>query len=252
MKIKFNEQEFDVLDTVIAEAIEKKTVVEIKDETVTIFKTDEYNTRLENIKKDEYKKGRKEGVEIEWKETKRKLGIELEGKNGDEILDAFRLKVLADAKIELLKIETEKTDLSNQFSQKEKEVKINSMIFTSIPDKALSETLTRSDVSALFKANGFGVDIDNDKEVVKFNGEIIKHLTTLEPLKLSDVMNKFVTDKGLMKGEGGRGAGDNIPAGTAGTLEAFEKEMTDKNIKVGSIEFSKEMGERIKNKTLKI
>ena len=34
--------------------------------------------------------------------------------------------------------------------------------------------------------------------------------------------------------------------------EAFEKEMTDKNIKVGSIEFSKEMGARIKNKTLKI
>jgi len=196
--------------------------------------------------------------------------LELEGKNGDEILDAFRLKVLADAKVEpskkmteyeatikqlrenLLKIETEKTELANQFSQKEKEGKINSMIFTSIPDKALSETLTRSDVSALFKANGFGVDMDGDKEVVKFNGEIMKHQTTLEPLKLSDVMNKFVTDKGLMKGEGGRGAGDSIPPATGGTLEAFEKEMTNKNIKVGSIEFSKEMGDRIKNKTLKI
>jgi len=40
MKIKFNEQEFDVQDTVIADAIEKKTAVEIKDDAVTIFKTD--------------------------------------------------------------------------------------------------------------------------------------------------------------------------------------------------------------------
>jgi len=270
MKIKVNEQEFEVQDTVIAEAIEKKTAIEIKDAAISVFKTDEYNTRIENLKKDEYKKGRKEGVEIEWKETKRKLGIEIEGKNGDEILDAFRLKVLTDAKVEpnqkikdleadkiklqqnLTKLETEKTELSNQFAQKEKEGKINSIIFSSIPEKAVSETLTRNDIVSVFKGNGYQVDIVDEKEVVKVNGEVLKHTTTLEPLKLSDVMSKFVTDKGFLKQDGGRGASDSTEKGTPGTLEAFTKEMEAKEIKVGSEAYAKEMGERIKNKTLKI
>ena len=39
MKIKVNEQEFEVQDELITQAIEKKTAIEIQDETVQIFKT---------------------------------------------------------------------------------------------------------------------------------------------------------------------------------------------------------------------
>jgi hypothetical protein len=270
MKININGTEIEVQDDIVSQAIEKKEAVKISNDKIMLFTSDDYNTRIENLKKDEYKKGRKEGVEIEWKETKRKLGIEIEGKNGDEILDAFRLKVLADAKVEpnqkikdleadkiklqqnLTKLETEKTELSNQFAQKEKEGKINSLIFSSIPEKAVSETLTRNDIASVFKGNGYQVDIVDEKEVVKANGEILKHGTTLEPLKLSDVMSKFVTEKGFLKQDGGRGEGDKTKDGTPGTLEAFEKEMKEKNITMGSEAYAKEMGERIKNKTLKI
>ncbi len=270
MKINVNGTELEVQDEVIAGAIEKKETLKIENDKIILFSVDDYNTRIENLKKDEYKKGRKEGVEIEWKETKRKLGIEIEGKNGDEILDAFRQKVLTDAKIEpnkkiteqdemikqlranLAKEESEKNELKKSFSQKEKENTINSMIFTAIPEKAISETMTRSDVAVLFKGNGYQLDLEEGKEVVKFNGEVLKHTTTLEPLKLSDVMSDFVTKKGLIKSEGGRGAGDDVSKGTPGTLEAFDEEMKAKNILENSPEYVREMNIRIKDKTLKV
>jgi len=271
MKIKVNEQEFEVQDTVIAEAIEKKTALEIKDAAISVFKTDEYNTRIENIKFETSKQARINQTEVIGKERKKRWGIEGIASTKDEEIDnAIREKILADAKIEpnqkikdleadkiklqqnLTRLETEKTELSNQFAQKEKEGKINSIIFSAIPEKAVSETLTRNDIVSVFKGNGYQVDIVDEKEVVKVNGEVLKHTTTLEPLKLADVMSKFVTDKGFLKQDGGRGAGDSTDKGTPGTLEAFTKEMKAKEIEVGSEAYAKEMGERIKNKTLKI
>lgn len=269
VKVVLNGQSMELDKDIITKGIEKGEV-EIKDENILVFAKPDYETRIENLKKEEYKKGRKEGVEIEWKETKRKLGLEIEGKNGDEILDAFQKKILADAKIEpskkiqeleadkiklqsnLTKLEQEKTELSNSFAQKEKESKVNSRLFQIIPDKAVTEHTTRNDISILFKGNGYSLDYDGDKEIAKFNGEIIKHPVTLEPVPVTDVMAKFVTDKGLIKNEGGRGAGDDTGGSTPGTLEAFTKEMELKGFKVGSEAYAKEMGVRIANKTLKV
>ena len=270
MKVNINGTTIELKDEEITQAIEKKEELKVIDETLLLSVKADHDTLIENIKKDEYKKGRKEGVEIEWKETKRKLGLEIDGKNGDEIIDAYRKKVLEDAKIEpnkkitelndtvgqlrinLKKAEDERDEVKNSFTQKEKQIKINSSIFTAIPDKAVNEKIKRSDVVAMFTGNGYSVDIQEEKEVVTFNGEVLKNDKTLEPLKLSDVMNQFVTDKGLIVNSGGTGGKDFTQQASAGTIEAFEKEMKEKDILPGSKAFADEMGERIKNKTLKI
>lgn len=270
VKVVFNGQSIELDKETITQGIEKGEVA-ITDENILLFTKEENEKRLKNVETSSYNKGKKDGVEIEWKETKRKLGLDIDGKNGDEIIDAFRVKILADAKIEpskkiqeleadmaklksnLLIAEEEKTKLKTSFELKEKEGKINSVIFNSIPEKAINETISRNDISALFKANGYGVDIQDGKEIVLFNGEVMKDQKTLEPVAVKPIIEKFVTDKGLLKPTGGAGGGDATPGQhTPGTLEAFNKEMADKDIKFNSPAYIKEMQSRIKDKTLKI
>jgi len=269
IKVIFNGNSIEMPKEIISQGVEKGEIT-ITDESLLLFKKEEYETRTKNIEKENYNKGKRDGVEIEWKETKRKLGLEIEGKNGDEIIDAYRNKILADAKVEpnkkiqdleadnaklksnFLKAEQEKTEAINSFAVKEKEIKTNSLLFNDIPDAAAT-TFTKSDIAALFKANGYSIDIVDGKEVTLFNGEIMKNEKTLEPIPHKLAVEKFVTDKGFIKAADGRGEGDKgNNKVVAGTLEAFSKEMEDRNIKFNSTEYIKEMQTRIKDKTLKI
>lgn len=268
VKIVINGQVIELPKESITQGIEKGEVT-ITDENILMFKKEEYETRTKNIEKESYNKGKKDGVEIEWKETKRKLGIDIEGKNGDEIIDAYRVKILADAKVEpnekikehektigqlrvnLTKAETEKNELQISFQKKEKDMKISSILYNTIPDKAVNETFTKNDIISLYKSNGFGVDISDGKEVATFNGEIVKDDKTLEPLSVKTVVEKFVNDKGLIKKEPGRDDKDKVLIkDQKNTLDAFEKEMKEKGIKYNSPEYISEMKSRIKDKTL--
>lgn len=268
VKVVFNGQAIELPKETISQGIEKGEI-SITDEKIKLFTDEELSKREKKIESTSYNKGKVDGVEIEWKETKRKLGIEIEGKNGDEILNAFKEKVLTDAKIEpskkiseleqiasqlrtnLQTAEKEKNDLLTNFQNKEKEYKINSLLTTIIPDNAVSETFTKNDVSALFKANGYAIDIQEGKEVALFNGEIVKDEKTLEPLPVKNVMDKFVIEKGFIKKDDGRGEKDKTKDQIkAGSLEAFIKEMEAKGIKHNTEPFIKEMQSRIKDKTL--
>lgn len=169
IKVMVNDMELSLPQELFTQGIEKKEIV-IKNEDLLIFKKDDYETRLKNERDIEYKKGRKDGVEIEWKETKRKLGLEVEGKNGDEILSAFKEKILAEHKIEpnkaleenkeiikqlranLKKADDEKEQLKNDFTTKQKEAELISFLHSSIPDEAVTNELSRKDIMALFTA----------------------------------------------------------------------------------------------------
>lgn len=268
IKIKFNDTEISLDKDVLTQGIEKKEI-EIKDENILLFTKPDYETRLKNEKDSEYKKGRGDEREIIVKESKRKLGLEFEGKDIDVLFSNFKTKIETDLKIEPdkkvkelnqtveqlrenLRVETEKnSNLQKEYQTKEEGSKLNASLFAVIPDKAVNESISKNDIAAMFKANGYSHELEDGKEVVKFNGEIVKHKTTLEPLPLKDVMTTFVTEKKLIKIEG-RGGGDDVEAAKAGTLEAFTKEMEAAGHKYGSDAYNTEMTKRIKDKTLKI
>lgn len=267
VKIVINGQSVELSKEVLTQGIEKGEV-EIKSDNLILYTKEEAEQREKKIESTGYNKGKTDGVEIEWKEVKRSLGIEVEGKKREEILNAFKEKVLTDAKIEpqkkvqelestvsqlrsnLTKAEQEKEEIKVSFGNKEKEYKTTSIIINSIPDDAAG-TLTKQDIASLFKSNGYVTDIVEGKEVVMLNGEILKHEKTLSELSIKDVVAKFVADKGFIKSADGRGKKDEPGSKVkAGSLESFNEEMTDKGIKLQSPEYIAEMGDRIKNKTL--
>ena len=111
--------------------------------------------------------------------------------------------------------------------------------------------MTRKDVIALFRANGYDAKmIDGKICAIDYNknpeGEVVKHPVTLEPEPLGKILNAFVDAKKLIPMGAGRGAGDDIGSETAGTYEAFEKLMATKNIFPGSEKFNTEMKAHIK------
>ena len=268
IKVVVNDMELSLDKEVLTQGIEKSEIV-IKDENLVLFTKPDYETRLKNEKDQEYKKGRKDESEILVKETKRKLGLEFEGKDMDNLLSNFKTKIEADLKIEPnkkveeltktveqlrenLKLEAEKnTNLLNDFTKKEESNRLETNLHASIPDKAVNDTFNKKDIAAMFKANGYSYEIEDGKEVVKLNGEIVKNPTTLTPRPIKEVMGEFVTVKKLIVKDG-RAGDDDVEIAKPGTIEAFEKEMKEKGIAYGTAAYIKEMTERIKNKTLKV
>lgn len=264
MKINFNGIELDVPK----EVLDKETY-EIKKDDVVIFNKPDFDIRLKNESDSAYIRGKIAGEEMNTKQLRDKFGIEIDGKDLDKISDAIKTKILKDANIEpdkalkerdsiieqlranMAKIEAEKTAITNQFTEKEKKMRLDSLLFSAIPDKAVSDSLSKNDIGALFRSNGFDITEQDGKVVALKNGEVVKNATTLEPLAFNEVVTKFVTDKKLIVIDG-RGAGDGTTKDTPGSIEAFEKEMEAKGLKYGTPEYYSEMNERIKNKTLKL
>lgn len=266
--ISINGQEWTVVKEELDKALATGTII-VKDENVMLFKKDEYETRLKNEKDSEYKKGRNDGVEILIKEQKRKLGLDFEGKDPDLLLTEFKKQIEKDLKIEPTKAieerdkviaqlrinlgteEEKNTKLQSDYQAKENQNKLESALFSAIPEKAVNEVFSRADIAAMFRANGYSVELIDGKEVVKFNGVEMKNDKTLEPLTVKEVMLKFVTEKKLIEKDGRGGSDDPDPA-KPGTMAAFEKEMNAKGIKLNSEECTQIMTERIKNKTLSV
>lgn len=253
-------------------ALDNKEEVEITIPEIVSLKKADFETRLKNEKDAEYKKGKIAGEEMLIKDAREKFGLSFEGKSMDNFVEAFQKKILDDAKItpdekikekdktikqlrdNIARIESDKQLLASQFEMEKKTISINNAIFSAIPDKAVTDKFGRTDILALFNANGYAVDIEEGKHIVKKNGEVIKDATTLVPLDLNKVVSDFVTSKGLLQTSGGgRGEGDGGGGNLkAGTIEAFEKEMDEKGVKYGTQEYTDEMGKRLKEGTLKI
>ena len=148
-------------------------------------------------------------------------------------------------------LKSEKEQIANDFKQKEYQLEINNTLNLLVPEKAITDTMTRKDVIALFRANGYDAKmIDGKICAIDYNknpeGEVVKHPVTLEPEPLGKILNAFVDAKKLIPMGAGRGAGDDIGSETAGTYEAFEKLMATKNIFPGSEKFNTEMKAHIK------
>lgn len=262
-------------DIKVAKDVAEKAIaagkLEVKDDNLMLFTKTDYDTRVSNIEKGKYEEGKKTGVELLAKDLKAKYPeiADVEGKDIEKLMATFATKRIEAAKIpesEKIKqyendlsslrknietLTTEKTTLETSYKQKEQQHLITNHLISIIPKQALTETYTTTDIIALFRANGYDVVNVDGKIVATKNGEVMKHATTLEPMKPIDVMNQFVTEKKLIPTGPGRGGSDET-AGTEGTYDGFVKEMNAKGLREGSAKFNYEMQERIKNKTLKV
>lgn len=283
IEISVNENSFMVSKVDFAKAIEQKKL-NIKDENYLVFTKSDYETRQKNLEAGKYNEGKKTGSEMTTKEirdyAKEKYGLEIdahEDKDYKKLLEKITTKIAKDSSVpvdkkvqehektigslrenltslqtENEKLKNEKEQIANDFQQKKYQLEVDNALNLLVPEKAVTETLTRKDIIALFRVNGYDAKMVDGKIVPVQDGEVVKHDITLEPEPLQKVLMDFVNNKKLIAVEGGRGAGDNIGSDNAGTWETFVREMTAKGITQGSEKFQNEQNLRIKNKTLKV
>ncbi len=273
---------FTISKADILKAVDSKTFA-IKDDNIMIFTKPDFETRTKNIELEHTGLGKKAGREVLAKEirdyAKEKYGLSVdahEDKDYKSLLEKLTAKTIKDANLPIDKkvqehektigelrgnltqlqadneqLKSEKEQIANDFKQKEYQLEINNTLNLLVPEKAITDTMTRKDVIALFRANGYDAKmIDGKICAIDYNknpeGEVVKHPVTLEPEPLGKILNAFVDAKKLIPMGAGRGAGDDIGSETAGTYEAFEKLMATKNIFPGSEKFNTEMKAHIK------
>jgi hypothetical protein len=243
---------------------EEEVGIELPD---LVVRTKEENETREKELKDNLKIA---GAEIAVKTYAKENGIEIEDKSIGSLIKAVEANTTEKIKTELGKEpneriselegdlnslrtkyeakENEITELNNNIQNIKNQTQIDSLINGSIPD-ASKLSMDREHVSIIFNSK-HTVELVDGKEVVKNSkGEVLKS-DTEKPLTVSEVMNgEFITPF-LKSPEGGSGGSDDPGNHKQGTYEAFEKEMIDKGVNVGSEEFNNEMANRIRQKTL--
>ncbi len=242
-------------------AIDNTENVKIEIPALVIRTTEEENTLRTNLKT-EFGNA---AVEIAIKKAREEHKLEFNGKTMDNLLKAYETKALAEAKIEPVKkiqelesdlgtLRTNVSTLQGQLVEKDNQFKAEKQKYET--DNLISSKITgdlvlpKEDVALIFKSK-HSVELDETgKRVIKRGDEVLKHPTTLSPLTIDEVMKDFLP--AYLKGPGGGAGGEDEPgAGSkTGSMAAFEKEMSKKEIYAGSSAFNQEMNKRIKEKTL--
>lgn len=264
MKFKFHGQEIEIDDNTLKEALEKQTQVELPKPQSLIIRTNEEEEAYKNNLRNEAKQT---GVEITIKEYREKLGLSFDGKNMDAFTEAYKKKILDDAKIEpdakvktlesdieklrtnIQTIQSEKEKVESQFQTFKTGMQIQSELGAIIPANTV---IPKDDMLTIIK-NKYDFKIENGKTVVVQNGEVLKNPTTLEPLAPKDAIDRFFMDNPTyINKSGGAGGGDSGAGGGKVSLDKFIEEMKNKGIAPNSEAFNNEMNERIKAGTIEM
>ena len=237
-------------------------------EGLNVYNADELNALKENIKKEEYLNGKIAGEEMAVKSVRDEYGLDFEGKKIKNFAEAFKAKIESESKkapsqkiqeletdIEKLRgnateWETKYNELQTSYSNEKKQYKINDLIQSNLPEGVI---LPKDKIITLFKMD-YDIDFDEGTPIIKKGDNILKDEKTRNPLPLNDVLSGWLNDnKFVQEVAQGRGGGNSRATNTkGGTLEAFIEEMGEAGINSASLEFQKEMQERIKNGSLKL
>jgi len=231
----------------------------IDTETHVIRTNEDQDVFLKNTREE----AKKAGLEQAIKEMRNELGYSFEGKTLGNLLKAHADKVQADvgaepdAKIQELTTDLEKlrginsewetkyNTLVSESTAKDNQRLIDTNILNSIDGEFI---LPKAQLSTLFKSE-YEVIEEDGRQLIKKNGETLKSEATRDPLTLTDIMPKFL-ETYIKPVSGGSGGGDSKGNPKAGTLEAFEKEMSDAG--KSREDMNHEMQKRMKEGTLMI
>jgi hypothetical protein len=184
------------------------------------------DSELEDLKNERFNSGKKEGQTIGYdfamKDVKKDFGIDIEGKNREEILKAAKNKIMADAKVEPDKkvqelnqslenlrqtYNSEKQNWEkqeNNFKNQLKDIRVMSEIEKNAPEL---KGLKSSHFATLAKME-YDFDFDeNGSLLVKKGGETIKDKME-KPIPAKNILTDFATQNGWY-GEPGRNGSDS-------------------------------------------
>jgi hypothetical protein len=244
-------------------------ILKKSDENV-IFSKDKFEEFKTNLSNEEYNKGKTNGQEMQIKEAREKHGLDFQGKTMENFAEAFKTKILDEAKVEpnetIKALEADKAKLQENFTtlqtdfdtyksgvtEKETRILKDSTIRSLMPEKGL---IVDNDIAMLALKNKAGIDIsfEDNKPVLTVKGEVLKD-QALNPIKdPKPIIEEKLKELNLMeKASGGAGGGDDTNNSSPGSYEAFVEEMKAKGIEENAQKFSIEMNKRIANKTLQM
>lgn len=262
MKIVIGGKTVEVSNEEITKAIEdQKESIEVNSTDLVIRDKTEEETFVSNLKNE----AKTAGIEIAVKETRNQLGLDFKGRTIDVLLDAYKTKILEEAKIEpaeqvktltkdletlkttISTLETEKNTIKTQFDGFKNETVLNSTLSSLIP----SNTILPKDDMLMIVRNKIKLGVDESGSVVSFNpdGTPRKDDKTLNPVPVNQVIQEFFDQNPsyLKDVEGGKG-GSDTGGGTGGkmTIEKYIEQAEKDGKAVGSVEFNNELNEKIK------
>jgi hypothetical protein len=271
IKLNVNGVELTTTKDELSQAVESGSL-ELKSDNVIVKTKEDHDTFMGNIdleKKAKYDEGTEVGEKRAVNSALEKFGITLDDqkKTVDNFGTAFKAKIIEESgkeptqKIKDLETDNEKlrtnfSNLENDFNtykssitEQETSRKKDAEILGAIPKDGL--LIGQDEVALIFK-NRYDIGYGESGNIeIKKDGQVLKNNTTLNPLGVSDVMQEFIKPY-IKKADGGGGGGDDTGNNTAGSYDAFVKEMSDKGHSEGSADFQTEMTSRMKNGTLKM
>ncbi|WP_341216991.1 hypothetical protein [uncultured Wocania sp.] len=183
-----------------------------------LFTDDELKSRDSG----KYNEGKEAKEEMLSKDLKKKYGYEFEGKNIDVFLshhdEQLKNKYSKNSNERVSELEKDITNLKNTYEEeitglktvngellgKTKNQQINNSLLSIIPKDT---TLKKEALITLYKSER-ELDIENDINVIKVNGEVLKDPKTTEPISLSSDFNDWLVKEKYISAAPGRG-GDN-------------------------------------------
>lgn len=237
-------------------------------EGLVVLTAEELSSRDKTTEKRGYDKGSEASVEMLVKEQKRTFGLEFEGKDPSKLFEAFKSKVLTEAKIEpsaalqeketiiaglrsnLTKLEQEKQEIASSVSK----IKLEATVAKAIPTNLIAG-VEPDEVLLTMRHKGYDFEEKDGVVVAKKNGEIVAD-TALRPLPVKDVINQYVKERNWIDEAGGagaggartgRGAGHSDPKlGTPTKLSEVEKRWKEEGKNTGTAEFESHVASLMK------
>lgn len=210
---------------------------------------DEEEAFKNNITTEVKNKAFSDAFEIKIKNLKKDLGLEFEGKKDEDFINAFKNKILEEAKIEpnnrinelentlknttniLKDKELEFEKMKNQFNLEKNRLKAESLI----PELPETFGIKTSEAADLFFLKH---EIKDDG--VYREGVRLVDTKTAEPLTLETAVSGFVSERGWAKVPQGRGGGSGNPkpTGSISSLQDFDNLAREKGYNIGSKEYN--------------
>ncbi len=267
MKLVIGGKTVEVDNETLSKAIEdNKEEVEVNAENLSIRSKEEEETFINNLKKETVKTA----LEMEVKKYRNDLGLEFEGKNMDNLVEALKEKhreeftkdpnkqleqLQADLKTiqERNKtLEDEKNGIKSEFEGYKKDRTRMEQITKGLPDNL---ALPKDDMMLILN-NKIKTDVDENGNVVVLdeNGQIKKD-ANLQPIAYEKELENFFSqnESYLKTPEGGRGGGDSSGASSdVKSIAHFDKKMETAGVEVGSMEYNQKLNDAVQNKEIEL
>lgn len=234
-------------EAAIIHAEEKEIAI---DEKLSAYTSDE----MEQLKNNEYKKGKLVGLEMDIKDAKEKFGLDFTGKTMDGLLEAHSKKVLQDSKIEPEKkyselnerfssLQKTVSDYETRIAEKDNEVagiKINNELYKHIPSNSILEP---SEIVQIMRSKGFDFKmVDGHLSSYKDGKELQDKLSN--PTSAQSVVSDFVKERNfapeaVIVPHKGRGLKDQMGPTTAVKLSELKQKFQDEGKSLLGQEFSR-------------